>query len=220
MRKSSARKSMACPAIRSTRARSTPMCLIWRARKNCWRATDVDLSAVRHAQCAHAGRHLHLGAGAAASPITNSSACTAWVKRCTTRSIGESNLDKPCRIYAPVGSHETLLAYLVRRLLENGANSSFVNQIVDEKVPIDSADRRSVRRGAQQLGGAAASAASRLPAAVVRRRAQEFRRHRFEQRRRAARDRRGVRAIGAQPWHAQPLLDGSVRCDREPHSRS
>jgi RHH-type proline utilization regulon transcriptional repressor/proline dehydrogenase/delta 1-pyrroline-5-carboxylate dehydrogenase len=33
-----------------------------------------------------------------------------------------------CRIYAPVGSHETLLAYLVRRLLENGANSSFVNK--------------------------------------------------------------------------------------------
>ena len=52
--------------------------------------------------------------------------------------VGKENLDKPCRIYAPVGSHETLLAYLVRRLLENGANSSFVNQIVDEKVAIDS----------------------------------------------------------------------------------
>ena len=40
-----------------------------------------------------------------------------------------------CRIYAPVGAHRDLLAYLVRRLLENGANSSFVNQIVDENVP-------------------------------------------------------------------------------------
>ncbi len=40
-----------------------------------------------------------------------------------------------CRIYAPVGAHEDLLAYLVRRLLENGANSSFVNQIVDHDVP-------------------------------------------------------------------------------------
>ena len=39
-----------------------------------------------------------------------------------------------CRIYAPVGAHRDLLAYLVRRLLENGANSSFVNQIVDEEV--------------------------------------------------------------------------------------
>ncbi|MBW8898048.1 MAG: trifunctional transcriptional regulator/proline dehydrogenase/L-glutamate gamma-semialdehyde dehydrogenase [Massilia sp.] len=51
--------------------------------------------------------------------------------------VGKDNLNKACRIYAPVGSHETLLAYLVRRLLENGANSSFVNQIVDENVPID-----------------------------------------------------------------------------------
>jgi RHH-type proline utilization regulon transcriptional repressor/proline dehydrogenase/delta 1-pyrroline-5-carboxylate dehydrogenase len=39
-----------------------------------------------------------------------------------------------CRIYAPVGEHRDLLAYLVRRLLENGANSSFVNQVVDEDV--------------------------------------------------------------------------------------
>ncbi|MFK7880204.1 bifunctional proline dehydrogenase/L-glutamate gamma-semialdehyde dehydrogenase PutA [Roseobacter sp.] len=39
-----------------------------------------------------------------------------------------------CRIYAPVGAHSDLLAYLVRRLLENGANSSFVNQIVDDEV--------------------------------------------------------------------------------------
>jgi len=40
----------------------------------------------------------------------------------------------PCRIYAPVGAHKDLLAYLVRRLLENGANSSFVNQIVDTNI--------------------------------------------------------------------------------------
>ncbi|MEH6473941.1 MAG: bifunctional proline dehydrogenase/L-glutamate gamma-semialdehyde dehydrogenase PutA, partial [Halopseudomonas sp.] len=39
-----------------------------------------------------------------------------------------------CRIYAPVGAHQDLLAYLVRRLLENGANSSFVNQIVDTRI--------------------------------------------------------------------------------------
>lgn len=50
--------------------------------------------------------------------------------------VGKDNLGKACRIYAPVGSHETLLAYLVRRLLENGANSSFVNQIVDPKVSV------------------------------------------------------------------------------------
>jgi RHH-type proline utilization regulon transcriptional repressor/proline dehydrogenase/delta 1-pyrroline-5-carboxylate dehydrogenase len=43
----------------------------------------------------------------------------------------------PCRIYAPVGSHEDLLAYLVRRLLENGANSSFVNRLSDDAAPIE-----------------------------------------------------------------------------------
>ena len=51
--------------------------------------------------------------------------------------VGAGELGKPARIYAPVGTHETLLPYLVRRLLENGANSSFVNRIVDESVTID-----------------------------------------------------------------------------------
>ncbi|GIX34149.1 MAG: bifunctional protein PutA [Lysobacterales bacterium] len=46
--------------------------------------------------------------------------------------IGEGGLRAPCRVYAPVGSHEDLLPYLVRRLLENGANTSFVNRISDE----------------------------------------------------------------------------------------
>ncbi|MGL4603375.1 MAG: proline dehydrogenase family protein, partial [Iodobacter sp.] len=49
----------------------------------------------------------------------------------------KEKLGRPCRVYAPVGSHETLLAYLVRRLLENGANSSFVNRIADENVAIE-----------------------------------------------------------------------------------
>jgi RHH-type proline utilization regulon transcriptional repressor/proline dehydrogenase/delta 1-pyrroline-5-carboxylate dehydrogenase len=46
-------------------------------------------------------------------------------------------MDRPCRVYAPVGNHEDLLPYLVRRLLENGANTSFVNRLVDEAQPID-----------------------------------------------------------------------------------
>src|SRR5690606_19207728 len=51
--------------------------------------------------------------------------------------IPADRLGVPCRVYAPVGSHEDLLPYLVRRLLENGANSSFVNRISDEAVSID-----------------------------------------------------------------------------------
>ncbi len=49
--------------------------------------------------------------------------------------IGEQ--PTPVRIYAPVGSHKELLAYLVRRLLENGANSSFVNRVADEQIALD-----------------------------------------------------------------------------------
>jgi RHH-type proline utilization regulon transcriptional repressor/proline dehydrogenase/delta 1-pyrroline-5-carboxylate dehydrogenase len=51
--------------------------------------------------------------------------------------VGAGKLNRPCRIYAPVGTHDTLLAYLVRRLLENGANTSFVNRIADTAVPIE-----------------------------------------------------------------------------------
>lgn len=51
--------------------------------------------------------------------------------------VGPKHLNLPCRVYAPVGGHEDLLAYLVRRLLENGANTSFVNRIIDAETPID-----------------------------------------------------------------------------------
>ena len=51
--------------------------------------------------------------------------------------VGAACGARPCRIYAPVGTHETLLAYLVRRLLENGANSSFVNRIADADVALE-----------------------------------------------------------------------------------
>ena len=50
--------------------------------------------------------------------------------------IDPEKFDRPCRVYAPVGSHEDLLPYLVRRLLENGANTSFVNRIVDESIDV------------------------------------------------------------------------------------
>ena len=50
--------------------------------------------------------------------------------------VHPERLGKPCRIYAPVGGHRDLLAYLVRRLLENGANTSFVNRLADDQAPI------------------------------------------------------------------------------------
>lgn len=68
--------------------------------------------------------------------------------------VGREKLNRPCRIYAPVGSHETLLAYLVRRLLENGANTSFVNRIADPGVPVDDliADPVEAARALHPLG--------------------------------------------------------------------
>ncbi|HKM60855.1 MAG TPA: L-glutamate gamma-semialdehyde dehydrogenase [Acidisphaera sp.] len=73
--------------------------------------------------------------------------------------VGNAEFNRACRIYAPVGTHETLLAYLVRRLLENGSNSSFVNRVVDPAVPVDelTADP-----------GAAASATHGAPHTIIR----------------------------------------------------
>ena len=67
-----------------------------------------------------------------------------------------------CRIYAPVGAHHDLLAYLVRRLLENGANSSFVNQIVDESVTAEEIARDPIA-AVEELGGALANPAIAAP---------------------------------------------------------
>jgi len=53
------------------------------------------------------------------------------------QTIATDGLNRPCRVYAPVGSHQDLLPYLVRRLLENGANTSFVNRLTDLKYSID-----------------------------------------------------------------------------------
>ncbi len=122
--------------------------------------------------------------------------------------VGKDALNKPCRVYAPVGSHQTLLAYLVRRLLENGANSSFVNQIVDENVPIDSliadpfASSRKLDGQAHpnialppQLYGSERGNSSGVDLSnenVLRKLAASYER------------------IGAQQWHATPLIDGIV----------
>ena len=66
-----------------------------------------------------------------------------------------NKLGVPCRIYAPVGNHETLLAYLVRRLLENGANTSFVNRIADKNLKVEDLienPRLTIKSAAKQEG--------------------------------------------------------------------
>ncbi|UDL90010.1 bifunctional proline dehydrogenase/L-glutamate gamma-semialdehyde dehydrogenase PutA [Mesorhizobium sp. PAMC28654] len=69
-----------------------------------------------------------------------------------------------CRIYAPVGAHSDLLAYLVRRLLENGANSSFVHQLTDEEVEPEDIARDPLETVEKQ--GPAANPAIARPSAI------------------------------------------------------
>ncbi len=121
--------------------------------------------------------------------------------------VGPENKNRPCRIYAPVGSHEDLLAYLVRRLLENGANSSFVNRIQDEKLPIDEiiADPAAGLRAAAQIPHPAIP----LPADLFGK----------ERRNSAGIDlndpdsvddlQRDIDAARAEPWEAGPIVGGA-----------
>ena len=73
--------------------------------------------------------------------------------------LAEDHPDIACRTYAPVGSHRDLLAYLVRRLLENGANSSFVALAADEAIPVSTL----LRRPADIIGSAAHAAHPNIP---------------------------------------------------------
>jgi len=66
------------------------------------------------------------------------------------QTIAENGLNRPCRIYAPVGSHQDLLPYLVRRLLENGANTSFVNRLTDLTIPLDVITQDPIERISKQ----------------------------------------------------------------------
>ncbi len=72
--------------------------------------------------------------------------------------VGEGKLGRPCRIYAPVGDHEDLLGYLVRRLLENGANTSFINRLADDEAPVADIIRDPVEAAGRVRSGAATAA--------------------------------------------------------------
>ena len=91
------------------------------------------LSAVRHAQRAHHRCRASFRERASVRVPAPARHGRRPVRRSDRR--GQPR-HVPCRVYAPVGSHEDLLPYLVRRLLENGANTSFVNRIVDESQAI------------------------------------------------------------------------------------
>ena len=172
-------------------------------------APDAIYPAVRDAQ--RRTRRRRSSSWPATAPSSSSSACTAWAKRSTTTLRRRQARPSPCRIYAPVGSTTTLLAYLVRRLLENGANTSFVHRI---------ADRRSARGAGRRPAGAAcpiadapASAHSAAARALSGARAIARRRPRAPRRARAT---RGADAAPIAMLARPSLRPRSAQSVREP----
>ncbi len=131
--------------------------------------------------------------------------------------VGKAKLDRPCRIYAPVGTHETLLAYLVRRLLENGANSSFVNRISDENVSVDEliADPVDIVQAMPVVGMPHDQIA--LPSSLYGRERQNSKGLDLSNEATLASLAGKLEGTLAQDWHATPLLaDGSLDGDTRP----
>lgn len=128
--------------------------------------------------------------------------------------VPEAALGKACRIYAPVGSHSTLLAYLVRRLLENGANSSFVNQLVNPQIDIDMLLANPIKQAAQQGGSAHPGIV--LPAALFGNERRNSAGLDFSDELTLAEIDRGFTALADYRWHATALVymhDGVRACD-------
>ena len=139
-RRGEARAAARHAGLPGLHAQGGDRCLLRRLRDRAALGAGRDLSGLRDAQLPHAWRRsCELGGKQGSS---NFRSCSAWATRSTTScspTIGTSQ----CRIYAPVGSFTDLLPYLVRRLLENGANTSFVHQIADPTVPLECPGRRS-----------------------------------------------------------------------------
>lgn len=113
-----------------------------------------------------------------------------------------------CRVYAPVGGHADLLAYLVRRLLENGANSNFVSVAADEAVPVTEL----LKRPAALVGSAARARHPRIPLPQALYGASRRNSSGIELGSRAALEAllAAVESAAAQPAHAAPLINGKA----------
>ncbi|CDZ79095.1 Bifunctional protein PutA [Legionella massiliensis] len=120
--------------------------------------------------------------------------------------VPANRLGIPCRIYAPVGSHEDLLPYLVRRLLENGANSSFVNRIVDENAPISTLVEDPVSKANHLLGKINQNIP--LPASIFLPERKNSSGFDFSDREAVAKLQQLYAAMDLSHWQAKPLLAG------------
>lgn len=120
----------------------------------------------------------------------------------------------PCRIYAPVGSHEDLLPYLVRRLLENGANSSFVNRIVDDKAPIESLVEDPVQIARQMLSKINENIP--LPASIFLPERKNSPGFDLTDRKEVKELQDYLRAKDLTNWHAAPIIANQPKPDKDP----
>ena len=121
--------------------------------------------------------------------------------------VRPESLGKPCRIYAPVGGHRDLLAYLVRRLLENGANTSFVNRLADDEAPIAAIVADPVEKAAalpEKANPLIPLAAGPVPAGAQ----EQSRLAAVGSTRRASRCLRAMEATLADPATANPIVAG------------
>ena len=117
--------------------------------------------------------------------------------------LGNDHYNDACRVYAPVGNHKDLLPYLVRRLLENGANTSFVNRIVDAKLPPEEV----VSDPVEQLEGADSIPHSRipLPRAIYGSERRNSAGINFAHQQALSALKRGMESAGSGHWEARPL---------------
>ena len=131
------RRSAACPTIRCSRARSRPTSPTSPARKSCSRPRTSSTPPSPPTTPTPSGRSRRWPHGSEFEFQRLHGMGEELYEELASSSAHLATAPTPVRIYAPVGSHKDLLAYLVRRLLENGANSSFVNRIADEEVSVD-----------------------------------------------------------------------------------
>ncbi|MFJ5364708.1 trifunctional transcriptional regulator/proline dehydrogenase/L-glutamate gamma-semialdehyde dehydrogenase [Pectobacterium punjabense] len=133
--------------------------------------------------------------------------------------VADGKLNRPCRIYAPVGTHETLLAYLVRRLLENGANTSFVNRIADTSMALETliADPVSGVEALAKVEWSMGAPHPRipLPRQLYGRKRQNSSGLDLSNEHRLASLSSALLGHATQPWYAAPMIEGESEASEE-----
>ncbi|MDC9820429.1 trifunctional transcriptional regulator/proline dehydrogenase/L-glutamate gamma-semialdehyde dehydrogenase [Pectobacterium polonicum] len=133
--------------------------------------------------------------------------------------VVDGKLNRPCRIYAPVGTHETLLAYLVRRLLENGANTSFVNRIADTSMALETliADPVSGVEALAKVEWSMGAPHPRipLPRQLYGRERQNSSGLDLSNEHRLASLSSALLSHASQPWYAAPMIEGESEASEE-----